>query len=116
MATRLQGLQRSQLALGRALARRLGNAVGRAARVPARGWPERLLAVAWVAGAGILALLAFRVGYDLLVDPELRAGARADFDRRLKGRTYVSPLPPERKPPRYLLERHQPLQPKLLDG
>ncbi|EHS49314.1 amidohydrolase [Rhizobium sp. PDO1-076] len=39
------------------------------------------------------------VGYDLLVDPELRAGARADFDRRLKGRTYVSPLPPERKRP-----------------
>jgi aminobenzoyl-glutamate utilization protein B len=39
------------------------------------------------------------VGYDLLVDPELRAAARADFERRLKGRIYVSPLPPERKRP-----------------
>lgn len=55
-------------------------AVGRAARVPARGWPERLLAVAWVAGAGILALLAFRVGYDLLVDNR----TEAVFSRNLR--------------------------------
>jgi aminobenzoyl-glutamate utilization protein B len=39
------------------------------------------------------------VGYDLLAEPELRAAARADHERRLQGRKYISPLPPERKQP-----------------
>jgi aminobenzoyl-glutamate utilization protein B len=32
------------------------------------------------------------VGYDLMTNAELRAAARADFDRRKAGRKYVSPL------------------------
>jgi aminobenzoyl-glutamate utilization protein B len=48
------------------------------------------------------------VAYDLMTDADLRAAARADFDRRKAGRTYVSPLPegkvrPEGIPPHLLL-------------
>ena len=39
------------------------------------------------------------VGYDLMTDPELRAAARADFDRRKAGRSYVSPLAENRLRP-----------------
>lgn len=39
------------------------------------------------------------VGYDLMTNAELRAAARADFDRRKAGRTYVSPLPEGKKRP-----------------
>lgn len=39
------------------------------------------------------------VAYDLMTDPELRAAARADFDRRKDGRPYVSPLPEDRRRP-----------------
>jgi aminobenzoyl-glutamate utilization protein B len=39
------------------------------------------------------------VGYDLMTSPELRAAARADFDRRKAGRTYVSPLAENRLRP-----------------
>jgi aminobenzoyl-glutamate utilization protein B len=39
------------------------------------------------------------VGYDLMTDADLRAAARADFDRRRAGRPYVSPIPPDRKRP-----------------
>ncbi len=42
-------------------------AVGRAARVSARSWAERLLAVLWVAAVGGLAILLLRIGYDLFV-------------------------------------------------
>ncbi|MBX3584152.1 MAG: amidohydrolase [Rhizobiaceae bacterium] len=39
------------------------------------------------------AIVMAGVGYDLMTDPDLRAAARADFDRRKGGRAYVSPLP-----------------------
>lgn len=49
------------------------------------------------------ALMAARVlagmGLDLVTDAELRANARADFDRRTQGNLYRSPLPAERKHP-----------------
>lgn len=38
------------------------------------------------------AIVMAGVGYDLMTDPEFRAAARADFDRRKAGRPYVSPL------------------------
>lgn len=54
------------------------------------------------------AIVMAGVGYDLMTDPALRAAARADFERRLEGRSYVSPLPegktrPEGIPPHLLL-------------
>lgn len=54
------------------------------------------------------AIVMAGVGYDLMTQPELRAAARADFDRRKGGRVYVSPLPkgtirPEGIPPHLLL-------------
>jgi len=49
------------------------------------------------------ALQAARVlawtGFDIMTDAELRQAARADFERRIKERPYVSPLPPEMKQP-----------------
>ena len=39
------------------------------------------------------AIVMAGVGYDLITDAKLRAAAKADFDRRKEGRTYVSPLP-----------------------
>ena len=38
-------------------------------------------------------------GYDLMTDPDLRAAARQDFRRRTGDAPFVSPLPPDRKPP-----------------
>ncbi|AYG63784.1 amidohydrolase (plasmid) [Rhizobium jaguaris] len=38
------------------------------------------------------AIIMAGVGYDLMTSAELRAAARADFDRRKAGRKYVSPL------------------------
>jgi len=34
-------------------------------------------------------------GIDILTDPELRQAARADFERRVNGHPYISPLAPE---------------------
>jgi aminobenzoyl-glutamate utilization protein B len=34
-----------------------------------------------------------------MTDAELRQAARADFERRVSGQPYVSPLPPEMKQP-----------------
>jgi aminobenzoyl-glutamate utilization protein B len=48
-----------------------------------------------LAAAEVLALSAL----DVLTDDELRAAARADFERRTKGFTYVSPLPDSQKQP-----------------
>lgn len=45
------------------------------------------------------AIVMAGAGYDLMTKPELRAAARADFDRRKGGRDYVSPLPERRKRP-----------------
>jgi aminobenzoyl-glutamate utilization protein B len=49
------------------------------------------------------ALQATRVlawtGIDILTDAELRQAARADFERRVRGRPYVSPLSPDMKHP-----------------
>ncbi len=54
------------------------------------------------------ALQAARVlawtGIDILTDAELRRAARADFERRVSGRPYVSPLSPEMKRPLELPE------------
>ena len=38
-------------------------------------------------------------GLDVMTDAELRGAARADFERRVSGHPYVSPLPPELKRP-----------------
>lgn len=43
-------------------------------------------------------------GIDILVDPELRQAARADFQRRTAGKPYVSPLGPEMQRPLELPE------------
>lgn len=43
-------------------------AVAKAAKVPSARWSERLTALLWVTAIGTLAMLAFRIGYDLLVD------------------------------------------------
>jgi len=45
------------------------------------------------------AIVMAGVGYDLLTSPELRAAARADFERRKAGRKYVSPLAESRLRP-----------------
>ncbi|NVO17569.1 MAG: amidohydrolase [Rhodoplanes sp.] len=39
------------------------------------------------------------VGFDLMTDAALRKAVRADFDHRVDGRTYVSPIPKERLRP-----------------
>ncbi|MGI6856863.1 amidohydrolase [Mesorhizobium sp. 1B3] len=54
------------------------------------------------------AIVMAGVGYDLMIDADLRAAAKADFERRKGGRAYVSPLPegkarPEGIPPHLLL-------------
>lgn len=54
-------------------------AVGRVARMPARRWSERLIALMWVTVAGVIALLAFRIGYDLLVDNRTEAVFSRNF-------------------------------------
>jgi aminobenzoyl-glutamate utilization protein B len=38
-------------------------------------------------------------GIDILTDAELRQAARADFEQRTRGKSYISPLPPEMKHP-----------------
>lgn len=43
-------------------------AVSKAARIPARGWAERITAMLWITAIGSLAMLAFRIGYDMLLD------------------------------------------------
>lgn len=43
-------------------------------------------------------------GIDILIDPELRQAARADFERRVQGKPYVSPLGPEMERPLELPE------------
>lgn len=43
-------------------------AVSKAATMPTKRWSERLTALLWVTALGTLAMLAFRIGYDLLVD------------------------------------------------
>jgi aminobenzoyl-glutamate utilization protein B len=43
-------------------------------------------------------------GFDIMTDAELRLAARADFERRVRGHPYVSPLSPEMKHPLELPE------------
>lgn len=50
-------------------------------------------------GAVQAARLLTATGIDILLDPELRRAARADFERRVQGQPYVSPLGPEVKGP-----------------
>jgi len=50
-------------------------------------------------GSILSAVVMAGVGYDLIVDADLRAAARADFERRKAGRKYVSPLPKDRVRP-----------------
>src|SRR5260221_202250 len=38
-------------------------------------------------------------GIDIMTDAELRQSARADFERRVSGQPYISPLSPEMKQP-----------------
>jgi aminobenzoyl-glutamate utilization protein B len=38
-------------------------------------------------------------GLDILTDSDLREAARADFERRTAGHTYVSPIPSDRTQP-----------------
>ncbi len=54
------------------------------------------------------ALQAARVltwtGFDIMTDVELRKNARAEFERRVSGQPYISPLSPEMKHPLELPE------------
>ncbi len=43
-------------------------------------------------------------GFDIMTDVELRKNARADFERRVSGHPYISPLSPEMKHPLELPE------------
>lgn len=45
------------------------------------------------------AIVMAGVGYDIMTDPDFRAAARADFERRMAGRSYVSPLPEGKERP-----------------
>ena len=73
-------------------------------------WPQGISAHTWpvVACGGTSiglkgALHAAKVlamsGIEIMTDEELRERARADFERRTRGRPYVSPLPPEHEHP-----------------
>ncbi len=44
---------------------------------------------------------------DLLMKPDLIAAAKADWETRMEGLTYVSPLPPDLKPPLDQLPPHE---------
>ena len=44
---------------------------------------------------------------DLLMEPDLIAAAKADWEKRMEGLTYVSPLPPDLKPPLDQLPPHE---------
>jgi aminobenzoyl-glutamate utilization protein B len=52
-----------------------------------------------VKGAIYAARVLAATGLDILTDVELRKAARADFEQRISGKPYVSPLPPELKHP-----------------
>ena len=55
-------------------------------------------------GALQAARMIARTGFDILTDAGLRQAARADFERRVSGHPYVSPLSPEMKHPLELPE------------
>jgi len=48
-------------------------AVARAGAVPSGRWSERLVAMLWITAVGSLAIMAFRIGYDLIVDHRAEA-------------------------------------------
>lgn len=64
-------------------------------------WPVTAcggMSIGWkatLAAAQVLALTAM----DILTDADLRVAARADFEKRMEGRTYVSPLPETQETP-----------------
>ena len=73
-------------------------------------WPVTACGGMSIGDKGALwsAMVMAGVGHDLMTDADLRARARADFDRRKAGRAYVSPLPegrarPDNIPPHLLL-------------
>jgi aminobenzoyl-glutamate utilization protein B len=51
-------------------------------------------------GALAAAAILTATAVDVLTDAELRAAARADFDRRIEGVEYVSPIPEGQEAPR----------------
>lgn len=73
-------------------------------------WPQGISAHTWpvvacggtsigLKGALHAAKVLTRTGLEVMTDEELREAARADFERRTRGRPYTSPLPPEQKHP-----------------
>jgi aminobenzoyl-glutamate utilization protein B len=50
-------------------------------------------------GAVLAAKTLAGMGLELMIDPELRKAARADFERRIEGQTYKSPLPDDIRRP-----------------
>ena len=44
---------------------------------------------------------------DLLMEPDLIAAAKADWEKRMEGLTYVSPLPADLEPPLDQLPPHE---------
>lgn len=64
-------------------------------------WPVTACAGMSIGDKGALysAVVMAGVGYDLMMDSDFRAAARADFDRRKGAREYVSPLPAGRVRP-----------------
>lgn len=73
-------------------------------------WPQEVSAHTWpvvasgrtslgLRGAIHAAKILTMTGAEIMTDEELREAARVDFERRTRGRSYISPLPPERKHP-----------------
>jgi len=52
-----------------------------------------------VKGAEVAAKVLALTGVDLLLNPDLIREARAFFDEKTEGKPYVSPVPPDQKPP-----------------
>jgi aminobenzoyl-glutamate utilization protein B len=52
-----------------------------------------------VKGAEVAAKVLALTGVDLLLKPDLLQAARTFFDEKTEGRPYISPVPPDQKPP-----------------
>jgi aminobenzoyl-glutamate utilization protein B len=72
--------------------------------IPMHTWAVTACAGMSIGQRGALAAahVLARTALDLLTDAELRAEARADFEQRTSGFTYVSPLPAEQRQPSML--------------
>jgi aminobenzoyl-glutamate utilization protein B len=72
-----------------------------AAGIPWHSWAASAShgTVGSVKGAETAAKVLALTGVDLLTDPDLIKAARAYFEEKTEGKPYVSPVPPDQKPP-----------------